>query len=187
MTRSMVRLASVLAGSLALALAGSVVAPTAGAAGGWQSVKAASARFHSFEQAEAAGYTIENEPCVESPDGAMGIHAVNRQAASDQSVDPEHPEIMLYEPQNDGSLKLVGVEYFQVALVSTSDGPAPWFGSEPPQQGFLTPTPSVLGESFNGPMPGHNPLMPWHYDLHVWLWRDNPSGTFAPWNPAVSC
>jgi hypothetical protein len=26
-----------------------------------------------------------------------------------------------------------------------------------------------------------------HYDLHVWLFRDNPSGEFAPFNPNVSC
>jgi hypothetical protein len=26
-----------------------------------------------------------------------------------------------------------------------------------------------------------------HYDLHVWIWRENPSGTFAQWNPKVEC
>jgi hypothetical protein len=36
-------------------------------------------------------------------------------------------------------------------------------------------------------MPGHQPGMPIHYDLHVWLWMDNPSGMFAPWNPRVRC
>ena len=36
-------------------------------------------------------------------------------------------------------------------------------------------------------MPGHNPQMPWHYDLHVWFWEDNPDGLFAPFNPALSC
>jgi len=29
--------------------------------------------------------------------------------------------------------------------------------------------------------------MPVHYDLHVWFWHDNPSGLFAPFNPALSC
>jgi hypothetical protein len=28
---------------------------------------------------------------------------------------------------------------------------------------------------------------PAYYDLHVWLYRDNPSGMFAPYNPAVTC
>ena len=36
-------------------------------------------------------------------------------------------------------------------------------------------------------MPGHLPGMPWHWDLHVWVWANNPSGTFAQWNPALSC
>jgi hypothetical protein len=36
-------------------------------------------------------------------------------------------------------------------------------------------------------MPGHNPTMPVHYDLHVWIWKANPSGLFAPFNPALSC
>jgi hypothetical protein len=26
-----------------------------------------------------------------------------------------------------------------------------------------------------------------HYDLHVWLWKDNPAGLFSPTNPAVKC
>lgn len=39
-------------------------------------------------------------------------------------------------------------------------------------------------------MEGHVPLMPerfHHYDLHVWLWRENPAGLFAPTNPAMDC
>lgn len=173
---------------LAITIASVVLAPASGAKdSSWQAVKAATARFHSFEQAERAGYSIENEPCVQSPGGAMGIHAVNRSAASDQSIDPYHPEIMLYLPKKNGELQLIGVEYFQVALANTASGPAPWFGTDPPPDGFFTPTPTVLGRSFDGPMPGHHPAMPWHYDVHVWLWKDNPSGLFAPFNPTLSC
>jgi hypothetical protein len=40
---------------------------------------------------------------------------------------------------------------------------------------------------FDGPMLGHNPKMPIHYDLHVWVYRDNPAGMFAMWNPLVRC
>jgi hypothetical protein len=25
------------------------------------------------------------------------------------------------------------------------------------------------------------------FKLHIWLWQNNPSGTFADWNPKVSC
>jgi hypothetical protein len=47
--------------------------------------------------------------------------------------------------------------------------------------------PSLFGLPFDGPMLGHEPGMPIHYDLHVWLYKHNPAGTFAMWNPRVSC
>ena len=49
---------------------------------------------------------------------------------------------------------------------------------------------SLLWILVNGPMEGHPPIMPpelHHYDLHVWLWRENPAGVFSPTNPAVMC
>jgi hypothetical protein len=39
-------------------------------------------------------------------------------------------------------------------------------------------------------MEGHHPLMPGalhHYDLHVWLWKENPAGMFSPTNPGLKC
>ena len=36
-------------------------------------------------------------------------------------------------------------------------------------------------------MPAHHPGQETHYDLHVWLWKHNPSGLFAEWNPSVTC
>ncbi len=44
--------------------------------------------------------------------------------------------------------------------------------------------------SSRGPMEGRQPLLPeglHHYDLHVWLWKTNPAGVFAPTNPALRC
>lgn len=26
-----------------------------------------------------------------------------------------------------------------------------------------------------------------HYDLHIWLYRENPHGLLSPFNPAVTC
>ena len=198
--------------ALALTLAGAAVAlvtfaiTTAGASppDELQAVKAATARYHSFDQAKQAGYSIEGEPCVSAPPppgltGAMGIHAVNQTLALDATVDALRPDILLYLPDQNGNLELIGVEYFMVALANTPDGPRPWFGlpndpsdpsrnqMAPPPDGFATPPPSVLGHTFDGPMPGHNPSMPWHYDLHMWLWADNPAGEFAPFNPSLTC
>ena len=58
--------------------------------------------------------------------------------------------------------------------------------SQPPPT-IDNPTPKLFGQVFDGPMAGHNPTGPWHWDLHVWLWEYNPLGLFVPLNPAVSC
>ena len=188
----------VLAGALAagaLALTAVLaVATHAGAASpdATQTAKAASARYHSVDQAREDGYSGAGEPCVQAPpppglSGAMGVHYVNAALTRDLEIDPEQPEILLYLPDDDGKLKLVGVEYFAPALANTPEGPRPWFGADAPAGGFFNSAPSVLGQTFDGPMPGHNPEMPWHYDLHVWFWADNPGGLFAPFNSALSC
>lgn len=180
------------AGTRALALSALVLLLTAGqtmaaSRGPWQDVKAATARFHSYRQALAAGYSAQGEPCVASPAGAMGMHAVNPSLAGDLRIDPLRPEIMLYLPDQAGDLQLIGVEYFAAALANSDAGPIPWFGSEPPVAGWFNAAPTVLGQTFNGPMHGHNPSMPWHYDLHAWIWSANPSGMFAPFNPDLAC
>ena len=128
----------------------------------WQ----ATARYHNVEQALADGY-IPVSGCVALPGvGAMGIHYLNPALASDLTVDPLTPEVLLYAPSGNG-LRLVGVEYF-VANVGQAH-------------------PSLFGRQFDGPMAGHEPGMPEHYDLHVWLWQANPAGMFAAWNPSLSC
>ena len=161
-----------------IALAGLVLAGTSVALAGdgrlspeLQAVRAAVARFHSVDQALAAGY-VPGSPCEASPAGGMGFHYINP-ALFAPGVDPLQPEVLLYAPGADGSLKLVGVEYFAIDadqdLATSSDRP------------------SLFGRGFDGPMPGHNPQMPVHYDLHVWVAEANPAGVFAPWNPAITC
>ncbi len=152
-----------------------------------QSVRAAVAKYHSLKQAEAAGYSLAGQPCVDSPFGAMGFHAVNMRLLADLAVDPLEPEILLYAPKASGGYRLVGVEYWMIALANTESGPAPWLGTEPPPLGFFNAAPSLFGQPFDGPMEGHEPGMPWHYDLHVWVFEHNPAGVFAMFNPALSC
>jgi len=181
-----------LGGALLVAIVGTVTAGVATARSGplpadLQAVRAAVAEYHSFDQAVADGYSAAGEPCVSSPAGTMGIHAVNPSILGSGQIDALRPPILLYLPRADGSLRLVAVEYLAVALANTADGPVPWFGADPPPDGFFTPAPSVLGQSFNGPMPGHNAHMPWHYDLHAWVIEQNPAGVFAQFNPALSC
>lgn len=184
-----------IASTVVAILSGLVVVGVASARGGrldspeLQAVRAAAARYHSYDQAVADGYSVAGEPCIAEPGrGAMGIHAPNPSLIGPWVPDPLEPSILLYLPRADGSLRLVGVEYMTVALANTESGPAPWFDpQEPPPGGFITPRPSLFGQPFDGPMPGHNPSMPWHYDLHVWIYDENPAGTFAQFNPALSC
>ena len=136
-------------------------------------VRAAVARYHSFEQAERDGYTIVGEPCVSSPGGTMGFHATNPALMADDALDPLRPEILLYVPKGNGTLELVAAEY--------------WKQDADQNLGTDGDRPSLFGRGFDGPMPGHNPTMPIHFDLHVWVAEINPSGVFALFNPAVSC
>ncbi len=169
----MKKFAALALGALVVALVG-IVTAAASPPDELQAVKAATARYHSFAQAQADGYTIAGEPCVAAPGlGAMGIHAVNPGLIADPAINPTQPEILLYLPKANGRLELIGVEYFKVDA----------------DQNLATDAdrPSVFGQPFDGPMPGHTPTMPIHYDLHVWFWADNPAGMFAPFNPSLSC
>jgi hypothetical protein len=156
---------------LVLISAGFAAAGDGPLASNLQAVRSAVAKYHSVGQAIAAGY-IPFSRCEQSPAGAMGIHFANP-ALFGPGLDPANPEVLLYMPNADGDLKLVGVEYFQVDadqnLATNNDRP------------------SILGHVFDGPMLGHNPTMPIHYDLHVWVAESNPAGVFAQWNPAISC
>jgi len=106
---------------------------------------------------------------VPYPAGGMGVHFFNVGLMG--KLDPFKPQVLVYEPVGD-KLRLVAAEYF---VPLTPD---------------LKERPRMFGQAFDGPMEGHHPLMPHelkHYDLHVWLWKSNPAGLFAPTNPDVKC
>lgn len=160
--------------------------------GGLEVVRQATAAFHDIGKAVAAGYRSPvGGPCESSAAGAMGVHSANRALQEDQALDPEEPEILLYLPDGTGDYRLVGVEYMQIVLVrNTVTGVVSRWSSPdiwPPEYVVVNPAPSLFGQTFDGPMAGHNPGRPWHYDLHVWAWAPNPSGAFAQWNPSLSC
>jgi len=135
--------------------------------------RAATEQYRDVDVAVADGYERSGD-CEDDPKyGAMGVHFANPELIADGELDVEHPEVLVYEPTRDGSLRLVAIEYFAVDADQDlhTDGDRPWMFDLP----------------FDGPMLGHNPDMPIHYDLHVWLYRHNPAGLFAMWNPAVEC
>jgi hypothetical protein len=139
-------------------------------------VRAATAQFHDVNVAIAAGYLDPaNGTCEydrENGTGAMGIHSGNPGVLQDPNIDPLRPEVLLYLPKPEGGFRLVGVEYVRYV-----------FGSDPAS----APAIALFGHPFDGPMPGHFPGMPWHQELHVWVWANNPDGLFTRWNPAISC
>ena len=136
-------------------------------------MRQATAAFHDVDQAIAAGYASPvGGHCEETAAGAMGVHSVNAALMQTPALIPEQPEVLLYLPSGSGNYRLVGVEYVQTLLLrNTQTGQvAPWFSPGPWPAGYVivNPTPSLFGQSFQGPMAGHVPGMPWHYDLHVW-------------------
>ncbi len=127
-------------------------------------VRSATARFQTIAAAQQAGYTSQYPAgCAQSPEGAQAFHYLNP-ALADSVVELLRPELFMYEPQADGSMRLVGVDYVVPFTAWKSDAP-----------------PTLLGVPFMR----NEPLGVWA--LHIWAWRDNPTGMFAAWNPAVSC
>jgi len=129
-------------------------------------VRRHTAHYHDVSIAEAAGYVNVNVgECVADQDlGGMGYHFVNfGLVGSQDDLDITQPQAVLYEPQKNGKLRLVAVEYI----------------TELGQPNIDPPT--LFGEEFywNGNLG--------FWALHVWLWRNNPNGIFEDWNPKVSC
>jgi hypothetical protein len=139
----------------------------------------ATARFHDLQTAIDAGYSFElpdvnGKTCIANltnpSAGAMGVHMVDLSKVVDPKLDPTEPEALVYERRNDGTLKLVALEYvvFQSAVSSR---------------------PSMFGVPFD-PNDGTRFGLPPFWALHAWIWKPNPSepaGIFNAWNPRVSC
>jgi hypothetical protein len=107
--------------------------------------------------------------CVAHPTaGAMGYHYFNKALIDDLVVDPLKPEGLVYAPGPDGTLQLAAVEYVVPGLASNPPGV-----SEPP---------IVFGSEMVILVPAVG-----FYTLHAWVWRHNPAGMFAHWNPEIAC
>jgi hypothetical protein len=124
------------------------------------------AGFQDFNTASAAGWSAQITPCMTDPGGAggMGFHYGNV-ALIDGTASVEKPQLLLYEPAKDGRLRLVAVEY----IIPYSFHPR---SAAPPRL-------------FNQDFQQVDAFQLW--GLHAWVWRENPSGIFSPWNPQVNC
>lgn len=123
------------------------------------------APFQDVSVAEAAGWvsTIETLGCFENPGvGGMGVHWLN-DTLLDAQVDASQPEALVYELDSAGNVAgLVGHEYLVPIEAWTEDQP-----------------PSLFGLDFH-----EHPVLPF-WILHAYLWKENPSGMFSDWNPAI--
>jgi hypothetical protein len=190
----MPRLLSTLALALALSLtAASPDEPDLAA------VRAATVRFRDVKVALAEGYVRDpGNLCDTAEDmgrprelGAMGIHFFRpdllgitgppspRVDGTGTHTDFLRPAILIYEPQRDGSLELVAVEN----LVFIKAWEAAGHSAPPSFQGVaydrMVDDPATPADEAHMFEP--------HYDRHVWLYRDNPRGIFAQFNPNVTC
>jgi hypothetical protein len=135
-----------------------------------EAVRAALDKYRDPVVAVRDGY-LSTVGCVQYPDGGMGVHFLNPRLFG-PVPDPMAPQLLVYEPDAQGQLNLVAAEWF-IPLATGVEG-----------------RPEIFGQPFQGPMEGHEPLIPkevHHYDLHVWLFKENPAGLFNATNPDVSC
>lgn len=161
-------------------------------------VRALTAKYRDVRVALAEGYVAAPGNMCETSAmmgrgelGAMGIHYFRpdllgisgppnpRVDGTGTHVDFRKPAILIYEPQADGSLELVAVEnlVFRKAWHAAGHKAPPTFHGR--SFDAMEDDPATHADEAHGFEP--------HYDLHVWLWRDNPKGTFAQFNPNVSC
>jgi hypothetical protein len=153
-----------IAGVLLVAiLAGTAVVAASGETAG---IRRATARYRRVQAAQERGYEAFLE-CLSDPvAGGMGYHYVNFDIV-DLALDANRPEALVYEPGPNGQLNLVAVEYIVPA--------EPWDAA-----GNNAP-PTLLGQLF------HLNEGLGVYVLHAWVWKENPSGLYEDYNPAVEC
>ena len=141
-------------------------------------MRAATATFHNIANAEDAGYGLLHDiaglTCIAMPgEGGMGVHFVKGPLVADPGLDIRHPEALVYAPDRDGTLRLAALEF----IVDKAAWDA--HHSKPPRL--------FDGTSFDQtPAPNRFGLAPF-YSQHVWIWKNNPAGALAMWNPQVHC
>jgi hypothetical protein len=136
-------------------------------------VREATERFKQVSVAENEGYGLLFG-CVSGGDtGAMGMHFVNMALVGDGEIDARKPEIVIYEPLPNGKLRLIGADYLVLADAWNQKHP-----DGPPQ---------LNGQLFHYFEAPNRFGLPPFYTLHVWAWKENPTGTFVNWHSKVSC
>jgi hypothetical protein len=162
-------------------------------------VKAAAEKYRDVKAALADGYIKDPSGMCETAAmmgkpaalGAMGVHYFRpdllgitappnpRVDGTGTYTDFHKPAVLLYEPEADGSMQLIGVEnlVFEKAWAAAGHKEPPSFHGI--AFDHMVDNPATKIDEAHGFMP--------HYDRHVWVFRDNPNGVFAQYNPNVTC
>jgi hypothetical protein len=161
-------------------------------------VRAATEKYADVAVALADGYVRDPMDVCETSyylgsltdEGTVGIHffrpdllgvtlgegesdRTTRHDATGTHTDFLRPSMLVYEPRPDSVLELVAIANMVSARAWEEEGhrDRPSFGEQP--------------YDFHSDAGGTG--FPAYYDLHVWLYRENPAGMFAPYNTAVTC
>lgn len=160
-------------------------------------LRAAVTKYQDVNVALADGYITPDNHCVSAAGeglpadlGAMGIHYIHPALLKITATEPRvdgmstytdwmRPSVLIYEPQADGSLELVGVEnlVFEAAWKAAGNSDQPVLNDR--SWDHMADDPATEGDEAHGFAP--------HFDQHVWLFRENPMGNLMPFNPSVSC
>lgn len=171
--------ATLLVALLAVALSAPVALAVARGAGSTIDATHATARFHDLTVARHAGYGLLKDrngvACIAMDAmpqmGAMGLHYAKSALVADGTLAVSTPEALVYAP-GPGKPRLAAVEY--LVLKSAWDAKH-------------ASAPSFFGHQFNLTPAGNRFGLPAFYSLHAWIWKHNPAGMFAMWNPEVTC
>lgn len=154
-------------------------------------------KYKDVNVALADGYILPENHCVSAkgeglpPElGAMGLHYINPRLLEITAAEPrvdgkstytdwKQPSVLIYEPQEDGSLELVAVENLVFEAAWKASGKTEQLVLNGRKWDHMADDPATPGDEAHGFMP--------HYDQHVWLFRENPMGTLMPFNPAATC
>ena len=154
-------------------------------------------KYKDINVALADGYISPDNNCVSAegeglpPElGAMGIHYIHPALLEVTGTDPRvdgngthtdwtRPSVLIYEPQEDGSLELVAVENLVFEKAWDASGKTEELVLNGRGWDHMADDPGTPGDEAHGFMP--------HYDQHVWLFRENPAGEMMPFNSAVTC
>lgn len=164
-----------------------------------EEIRASTGKYQDPEVAIAEGYLRDpTNLCAHAADedlpaqlGGMGVHFFRPDLLGITATEPRvdgngthtdflRPSVLVYYPDETGALKLGAVEnlvWEDAWIAAGNEGPPEFHGFQ-------------YWHRIDNPVTTHADeahMFEPHYELHVWLYAENPAGLFAQFNPRVSC